>query len=477
MEGSYLLEIIQRLNKEELIAFERFSQAQAPGLPGERVLALIHFLQNAAPNYAKSSIQKVFAYAVVFEGEPYREGRLEKVMVEVTKLLKAFLLQLHYFDKTNETGRQVDWAIVLKERGLPILSGQALTKAKKQMPIALDRDQYHQLFKVELEIFGRATANNHLKGDLNVPQTLKALDLYYHIARLELLNHYLLQLRVTKLGLPHPENFPWFKVDIPPAYLEDAPVLKIAHKITELLLQDLPPLTDFQTLSTLLKTHEATVAPSLLHQFYTYLRNFCAFHIIAGADHLLPLYHQLQRDNLERGYLYHEGSRISASAFISLTTAALRVGDIEWANHFIQSHKGRVIGENSSFDLYRLNWAQYLFALGKWEEALDNIAPVFDFLNYTLSAKRLEIKILYELKSELLPYKASAFKIFITRASQKFMPSERRLPNADFINLIHQILRSKPGQKGRSARLMRHIQAKPRTAERDWLIEKVAQLR
>jgi hypothetical protein len=477
MEGSYLLEVYKRLTKAENTAFERYAQANLPPIGAGKPLALIRFLAEAAPDFAAEKVSKANVYRLIFPNEPFREGRLEKLMVLVVKQLKAYLLSQYYFREKNGFGRQLDWSIVLKDRGIQAWNMQVLTKLKRTPPPQFDRDIYHDLFRLEVEVCGEATSLNLLKGDLNVPQALQSLDLYYHISRLELLNHYLLQRRVTNLNHSQTEPFPWSNIPIPSQYLESSPVLLISHKISQLLRLDLPHMDDFQELAQLLQTHEKSITPDLLQQFFAYLRNLCAFLINAGAQNLLPVYHQLQRDNLERGYLYHDGQRITASAYLSVATGAIRVRNLEWALEFVESHKGKIIGDNEHADLYRLNKAQCLFAFGKFEEALDYIAPVFDFLNYALLAKRLEIKILYELQSSLLPYKAGAFKIFLTRASQKFLPTELRRPNADFVNIIHQILRSKPGQRGRSERLLQRVITKAHSAERDWLLEKVALLR
>lgn len=478
MEGSYLFDLYKSLNTHERTAFAAFADANASESPKNagKISALIGLLLQSVTSGRR--LEKRQVYEALFPGELQKEGKLEKIMAGANHLLKTFLLHRQYFSDQNELERQVDWVHLLKERGLDSWRQKSLQKLRKiQQSQALhDLGHYHLQFRIDFAAYQNEAAHNQLRGDLHVPDALQSLDLYYHVARLELVNHYLLQRKVTNLSADAMRALPAAH-PIPPLYFTTSPVLLIAHKISELLRQELPPLANFQELSQLLQEHEASIAPDLLQQFYTYLRNFCAFLINAGANELLPLFHQLQRDNLARGYLYHEGGRISASAYLSVTTGALRVGNIAWAQDFVENHRGRIIGDNAGHDLYRLNKALCLFALGQFEAALDDIAPVFDFLNYTLLAKRLEVKILYELQSDLLPYKAGAFKIFITRASQRFMPDELRRPNADFINVIHQILRSRPGQAARSERLLRRMQTKPRIAERDWLMEKISQLK
>lgn len=475
MEGTYLLALIKTLRPEERAALERFAAAQLfpEKQPHIQALALLRILMNSGPVApTKNQVQQM-----LFPGAA--AGKLEKVMVEAGKILRRFLLSVYYHDSVSETRQQLDWAQVLKSRGLEMWQQQTLaklTRQQRQNESGKPEDSRDR-FETEYAVFQQEADHNHLRGDLNVPEALGALNRYYHLMRLNLLNQYLLQQKVTKLDLPAAEAGLLAFVPLPEQYLDDSPLLLIAYKINRLLSQDPPVLEDFRVLADLLRVHEKALDPAVLKDFYTYLRNSCALLINAGAEDLLALYHQLQVDSLARGYLYYEGNKIPPSAYLAVTTGALRCGNFAWAGDFIERHKGRVLGDNAAFDLYRLNRAHYLFAIGEYQEALDLIAPTYEYLDYTLPGKRLELKILYELGSDLLPYKAGAFKIFIARASRKFMPASLRKANGDFVNLLLQIIRSRPRDPDRGARLSRRIHARPQVAERDWLLEKAARLR
>lgn len=481
MEGSYLVELFKTLRPDERTAFEEFAVAQlSTGSKGQlKLLALFKILLEAHPDFPPGVLAKQRVYERLFPGMPPTDGKLDKLMVEANKVLRRFLLSRYYLEEVSDARRQLDWITVLKSRQLDYWGLQALSKLKKSQQQNAPRKQedYHDRLLTELAVTAHESDHNRLKGDLNMPQALQTLDAYYHLMRLDLLNQYLLQQKVTNLDIPVSIADAMKAPPVQERYLADSPVLHIAFKINRLLVQDPPLLEDFQDLAALLRSHETQLDPAVLREFYTYLRNFCAFLINAGTDELLPLYHQLQVDNLKRGYLYYEGNKISASAYLSVATGAIRCVNFDWALAFIEDHKGRVIGDNERFDLYHLNRANYLFAIGRYAEALDLLPPAFEYLDYTLIGKRLELKILYEMESDLLPYKAGAFKIFITRASQKFMPASLRRPNGDFVNFLLQIIRSRPGDLQRGERLSRRIQSRPHTAERDWLLDKAARLR
>lgn len=479
MEKSYLFEVLSSLSTDERSELLRFIKLEYTEhkKTEQSVQRLLQYLIGVLEGEG-FVLEKEQVYHAVFPGQATVDGKLEKCMVEANRQLRHYLLYRYLVADGRELDRQHAWVKILESRGLPDWRQQNLQKLQKMIAQAEAQkaDDYYDRFRCDFLLHQHEAAYNRLKGDLHVPQALQSLRTFYLLKQLELLNAYLLQKKVTKLPEDTGTEALLDTFSIQDEALQESPVLLIAYKIFLLLKHDTPSLEQFRELSDLLRTHERSVAPDLLKEYYTYLRNSCAFLINAGATHLMEELHQLQRDNLGRGYLYHEGDKISASAYISVATTALKSGNVHWAYDFIEAHRGRIIGDNEQQDLYRLNMANCLFALQQYDKALDLLPPVFDYLNYTLLGKRLELKILYELESDLLSYKANAFKIFISRASQKFMPDTLRVPNGEFINLLLQLIGSQPGNKQRSERLTQRIKAKPMSAEKEWLLEKAAKL-
>lgn len=263
--------------------------------------------------------------------------------------------------------------------------------------------------------------------------------------------------------------------DLPLRYLNESIILLITYKIFRLLRQNEPSVSAFQELIDLLNTYEFQIEPPLLKQFYTYARNFCVILINSGSVDLMPVLHYLQQDNLKRGYLYYDG-KISPSAFMSVVTVAIRVKNFDWALAFTESHRDKVIGDNDTHDLYRLNRATCLFELGQYDEALALLPDNSPFADYLLMIRGLELKIMYETNSELLPYKVDAFKMFLSRASHKFLAPSVRVFQNNFVNFLQQLMHSIPGDKVRAERLYQRIATRKFVAERDWLLKKARQL-
>lgn len=82
------------------------------------------------------------------------------------------------------------------------------------------------------------------------------------------------------------------------------------------------------------------------------------------------------------------------------------------------------------------------------------------------------MKIYYELGSDLLPYKISAFKMYLSRTSKKTISPLTWEQNSNFVNLLFQLYSSEPGNKERKRKLHERILEKNSIADREWLLEK-----
>ncbi len=482
LEHSYIYELLAALTKEERRQFGIYLNSDFcnPGKQASATITLYRILEKSLDNDSVLPLEKERVYRQVYPGDSWVEGRLEKLMVELNKLLRSFLLHQHYFRENNEFRQQIDFGGILQAKGLNQRYQQLLNRlysAQRQQPWK-NADYFFNQYQLEYAIFEQESYVNKKKGDLNIPRVLQNLNIFYHLNRLYLLNYFLLQQRMTNLEISEGIEFALNENQLPKRYLQESGVLHITYKIFQLLQQPEPTLADFQELADLLHAEEPRLEKSALREFYAYLRNLCVLVNRQGKTDLNAILFQIQQHNLERGYLYigENNDKLSSSAVLNLVTTALIVGQTDWVNDFLNRHQYRIHGDNETLDFYRLNKACYLFAMEQFEDALEMIPPAFSYVDYQLVARRLEIKIYYELNSDLLPYKLDAFKMYISRASHKFLAPDIRRQNADFINLLLQISNSSPGDKNRSERLVKRVLQKKMCAEWRWLLEKARQL-
>jgi hypothetical protein len=479
MLNIFILEVIDTFENSELESFKNFlgSAYFNTGPNATSLVVLFDKLAEAKRGSTLENLNKDLIFQEVFPNTPFIQGKLDKLGTELKKLLQLFLILERYKSDALESRRELDLLAALRLRGLSKRYFLELEKMKKRIYDApIDTLENIELqFDLAFEEYHWEQHFNKVKGDLTVPNVLKYLDKYYVNTSIWLQNVLLLQQKVV--ALPEASNRSFFKTDNFPLNPDEVDIfLKISKKIHELLELDVPEFAQFEELVALLQSNSEKIGKEDLAGFYSHLRNFCTFLIERGHYHLRPILHQIHIENLEKGYFYYNGE-IPPNAFLNITTTALNVNALEWAKAFIEKHKGRITGENETQDFYSMNKAICLFAEKRWEDALDIIPFGSSYSFYHLLARRLELKIYYELDSDLLPYKIDAFKMFISRAGRNLLSSTLHDLHTNFINFLRQLsLSPKTRDKSRASKMIERINEKKLVADRAWLLEKAREL-
>jgi len=473
MTNSYLLEVIKALQPEEREEMARLLDAPPINRTGnaKELLKLYQIILDAAPEFSESLLQKQEVYFQIFSEPSMVQGKLEKLMAELNKLLRSYALAKKYLSENNELQQQIDWASWLRERGLQERSRQAVTKLKAQKeknePESLEK--YRESLLISEEIYLWEGTHNQLRGDLGIPNLIFDLELYYLNYKSELTNRYLIQQKgpqLPDLGWVNKEDDFWQAKSV---------LLRISTKINSIMGKSLPTFGEFQQLMHLLQSDGTALSSETLAQFYAYLRNTCTLLIDAGNLEFIPLLHEIHKDNLERQYFFINGE-MSPNAYINLVQVATRARQTEWAKKFTEDYKKLIIGGDEDRFFYRLNMAQCLFAEGKFDESLSCIPDAPSASYYHHLARRLELKIYYELDSDLLPYKIDAFRKALERTATKKIVVTHKTMYVNFVHFLHQLSQSPKKDKKRSALLIARINSKTLVAERSWLLEKAREL-
>ncbi len=473
MINSYLLEVIKALEPAERKEFALLLESPNfnKGANAKELKHLYQIIFDAAPKFPDTLLNKEFVYFQVFSDATVVPGKLEKLMAELNKMIRLYALTQNYLLESNERQQQIDWAAWLRNRGVLGRSRQVTTKLKEQNEYGkiASLAQFKSNFLIAEEQHEWESIYNQAKGDLKIPQLICTLDLFFHTYRTELLNRYLLQKKATKL--PEIEYLENESTE----YLDNSILLNITKHIHRILHSDIPAKDEIQDLVQLLQVNEAKLSAQSLVQFYSYLRNACNLMINGGHLEFYPILHEINKDNLSRGYFFVNGG-ITPHVYLSLIQTATRAKDNVWALAFIKLYKRKIIGGDEHQFFYRINMTQYYFAEGKFEEALSIIpdAPSTDY--YHQMVRRLELKIYYELDSDLLIFKLDALRKFIERTARKTLAPNVRELNLNFLNILLQISQSSSKDKTRSARLVQRIEQKKLLADRAWLLEKAEEL-
>ncbi|MBN8680147.1 MAG: hypothetical protein J0M29_18125 [Chitinophagales bacterium] len=472
MSNSYLLEIIKTLTPNQLEEFSKFLIFSSGSSKNSKELNLLFdAIQSTSPNFSEEQLKKELVYSKVFQNQNHIHGKLEKLMVELTKILRNYLLFKRYITDNNERTLQLDWIAWLRDHGQDNRAHQFLAKFKNS--ISQDTEQSLERYKLDFLIAEEEHELQSLQyqfhGNLFIPELIQALDRHYANYRIELVNRYLLIQK--SLILPDLDQL----LEQNASKNLDDPLFEIATKIeTSLKMEDPTPSMFYNLLETL-KQHEARISFQSLSQYYTFLRTFCTSLINSGRTQFVEVLHKINLDNLERG-LFFINNEIASHAYGNIVHIAIRVKEYQWALEFTEKYKKRIIGGDPNQFFYQMNLSLCLFALKRYDEAITNLPDPSLHLHYQGTIRCLELKIYYEMQSDLLLYKMYAFRKYFERTATKTVSTTLRTMYIEFFNIMLQLTQSPPKDKKRSQQLIDRINKKKLLADRAWLLEKAREL-
>jgi len=140
---------------------------------------------------------------------------------------------------------------------------------------------------------------------------------------------------------------------------------------------------------------------------------------------------------------------------------------------FIKDYHNKLPGENPD-DIFN-------FALALLEFKRENYQAVLELLNqveslkdlyYNIEAKRLYLKVFYELDSiDVLYAQMNAFKVYIHR--NKLITTLQKKMNRKFVNVLMRVVELSPNQGKKFVKLKEKIEMDTELYERKWLLAKM----
>lgn len=478
MSNLLAFDLVQSLQPEEAVGFRSFLKSEQGHhlFKADHLELLFDILYQYSKTENTAFIEKEVLYEKVFPGKPFVKNKVEKLASDLNTAIRQYLLMQRYFSEENDMQRQLDWLVELRKRALTNRHQQAWLKVKKQLEFEAveSLDQYWFKFLLEKEQHDWLSEFNP-KSDMNIPASINQLDQFYYAYRTEGLNRLNL---ISKQSLLEKEAstmvaLPWV---VPDDITRKGKLVQILNAIYTLLQSEAPSVEGFQMLLDQITVHEQQFDESTLKGFYAYVRNFCVLLIDSGRNEFTQLMHEIQKQNLDQGYFYFDG-KIPPASILNIIKIGIKVGEVEWSKNMVENHKDRILGDNEDRDYYRLMLSICYFGEKTYEQAIEVLPLASTNPTFYLMARRIELKVYYEMQSDLLSYKMDAFRMFMRRTGQKTYPVDVYEQYINFVNFIRQLyLSSGVVDRERSKKLVERIQAKRHVAERSWLLEKAVEI-
>ncbi len=482
MQKSKLLYTLKLFSREELYILSDF--LKSPYFVSEANQrtrsALFQYIMTYYGNWEHPDLKKEKIFKKLFPNKKMTIGKMDKLMSALLKDIHHFIY-IH-FNEVEEEGFQETLALIkfFKRKAEYKSLGHYLEKAKKKLAACPLRGSqyYYNHFLLSDEIVQQYLIQYNKKSKLDYQAAFRPLDAFYLLKKLEQAC-FLLSLHRYQKPLEMPDIMEFLDT-LKPLYekqgLLDIPLVEIYYYTYELLKDEKDGEKGYWILKELIENHKSNIPVSALKVLYGLLRNFIIKEHNDGAKHLLEELFNIHRAHLEEGYLNFDQG-ILPSVLKNIVTMGLRVKAYDWVFNFLKEYKHKIEGTKTPQDVFNYNLASYYFAIEKYTQAMTLLVDQYEDIYYKIAARRMELKIYYETKSELLDSKIDAFKVYVFRLSKKQILDSKRASNNHFINILRQLRNPRTiHSPERLQKLLYKIEQTALLTEKDWLLAKVRML-
>jgi hypothetical protein len=253
---------------------------------------------------------------------------------------------------------------------------------------------------------------------------------------------------------------------------EDTPVIAIYHTVF-LTIKEPDKDEHYFKLKLLLEEHGLKFPISEIKPIYYSAINFCIRKMLNDKkfmNELLLLY----KDLLKKEILYIEDG-LSPWDFKNIITVALRLGELEWTEMFIDKYS-KFIPEAYRQNAVTFNLAQLYFYQKKYGDLIALLKTVeYEDFSYNLNAKGYLLFTYYEMDEQEPLYSLfESFRTYLNR--HKNYPLHRREMYSNLIKYTKKLMGLRVGDKKSLEKLKKDVLETKNLSGKEWLLEKIEEL-
>lgn len=331
-------------------------------------------------------------------------------------------------------------------------------------------DYYYHAYRVDESAYQTSQSDLHRFKATNIDEILSQLDTFYILEKLR----YYCEALSRKTFTPHQYKnhlIPDILALVEQGVFDHVPSISIYYQIVQTHL-DPNEEKHYFTLKEALQSFGHQLAPSHMKSAYYAALNYCNRKINQGKLHFLSESFQMYVEVIDKALIYNEQHQMSHWTYKNVVVLALRLGEFDWASHFVEHYQGR-IPEAFRKNAVTYNLAQIQFYQKDYEEVLSLLQEVeYEDVTYNLGAKTMLLATYYELGEwEALQALGDSFRVFIHRRKSTLTDARRN----SYLNLIKFTLKLANIDHHSAAftRLLEQLNASKVIASEKWIREKV----
>jgi hypothetical protein len=503
-----LVKLMDSQEQERLLLF--LASPYCTGLPPDNdcYKLMTYVLQNSTAEAVENMDAEKISKAV-FPGRNLPKTFFDDLMATLLDFIRKFI---HYESKAHDMVGKNATQKILGISLLRFLSGKKAEKrfwSVRQSLAGLQKNRtgwlptdYYWNYEVEQEETMWLSINNTKKDDLNLLESIRALEEYFILQYMILLCYLYAQNQLTSLGLRHWRETIFFNFNTASAQTFFSKPLGrlfiMALEFTETENSG-TPIKDYELYDRLLLSIEEQLPIMVLRNFETIGCNYLTRRYTQGDIFLLGALLKIFKRRVSTGRIYLEDGKIQISHFQNCVTLGLRAGDFDWVRNFLNNNREKISGTEHPEQCYEYNLANYYFHIQDYEKARRPLFQInYEEMQYKISARILQIKFLYETREDDSLFSGiGSARTFFSREKKKEtgkasaekskeegdlaqkgnVPELKRVSSLNFINIVEDLatLRLRSDRQGAEL-LITTIETTDTVAERDWLLEKAREI-
>lgn len=415
------------------------------------------------------------AHARLYPGQPYSDVQMRTLRKYLLRLLLDFLAQ--EFVEQDHWMKTYQGLKALRSKGAERVFERQLRQAGQRLHQVEELDAEHYLRRYWLEGLKLEHASQHSPRLLwdSLQDANQALDTHYLAEKLLMLMGAASRQGITNAS---PENLPLADVvirQVEETYDQQPPLIQACYQAYLAMIQgEEAQVVAYEELRRLLQRDGAGLARELRINLYLSAINVANACYQRGREGYLREMLDLYREMLDQGLL-QTGGLLSVHNYKNIVTLALRLGEYEWTEQFIEDNRTD-LPERAQVGVYQYNLANLRSHQGRYREALRHLQQV-EFLDpfYQIGYKMLQLKIYYECEEiEPLLSLATTFRTFVRR--QKQLSQRHKQAYLNFSSFTRALFMVKIGRKSTLEALEAEIEGADALIEKGWLKAKVKEL-
>lgn len=467
MQKSVLVEIVRSFSRKEMRDIHKWLQSPAHN-QRQDVIKLFDYLDKHLSG-TEEALEKEQAWKHIFPGQLYDDAYMRQVMYFLLKAIEEHLVFTYY--TSDGIRHQLALSRIYRRRKLDKAYKQAHRlgwEILHKQPLRNDFYLLNKYFFEQIEHEHRMDISQ--SAPVNLQETANALEKWFVEERLRISKDML-----ANQSIYRQMNYNHGLLDVVLSYVDE-----------KNMLQEPAIAVYYYAYMAFTNPNEESYFDELEHRIHSQVEYFNRLEVrtlyLAALNYCVPKINQGSLDFARRAFkLYKRGietnillenETLSRYTFLNTVSSALKVGEFDWAEQFIERYQ-HVLEEKQRKGTVNFSLSRLYFEKGDYDKAQRFLVEFeYDDMLQNIIAKNMLLRIYYE-QDELDAFESLLESLRIYLQRKEALDSTRKTAYKNMISLMKKLLHlniySRP-QKEKFRELV--LQTNP-LAERDWLLKQV----